>query len=64
MARANSIFIVTYPDRTIVGAFTVKHELADWLRRRHPENREHLKVIRVRDGDPYVSVAIPVGELA
>ena len=65
MARASGVWLVrfAYPDPDlIVGAFTVKHECAKWLKAQ-PDATRYL-VDRLQDGKPNVSpVRVPIHEL-
>lgn len=53
MARSEYIYIVRDPDGRIVVAFTVKHNLASWLR--HRDDRAWLIITRHRDSHDYDS---------
>ena len=54
MPRASYIYVVRqWPPRSLVAAFTVKHELVTWLCRRvaeAPHMAELYRVTRLRDG--------------
>ena len=61
MARAHSIFILrNIYHRNIIGAWTVKQELIDWLQH---QNRKkfviHYEVLRLRDGQADHETVIP-----
>lgn len=57
MARASHIYLIVQPSVSTVGAalhvgaFTVKHEAALWLRQ-HPARLDTLEVHRFKDGRP------------
>lgn len=55
MARADYVWIVRDSLGDLLAAFTVKHELVTWLRRRttgweHTQLRESWTIDRMRDG--------------
>lgn len=55
MARAEYIWLVRDPDGDPIAAFTVKHELVGWLKRRtagweHTDLASSWEITRLRDG--------------
>ncbi|MEE9596433.1 MAG: hypothetical protein V3V96_06620 [Acidiferrobacterales bacterium] len=53
MARSTYIYVVYSPiARQILAAFTVKHELLNWLWAR-PGNEGSVHILRFRDGQGY-----------
>jgi hypothetical protein len=65
MTRSKYIWVVQRPQtRTLVAAFTVKHELASWLKRHPKRQNAGLTFIRVRDGqDNPDATEVSQGEL-
>ena len=64
MARAHSIFIVrNVYHRNIVGMWTVKRELSEWVANQVDSFVIHHEVIRMRDGKPNHETLVPWEEI-
>lgn len=63
MARSSYIYVVRTLDRELVTAFTVRHELATWLRCSENEaDLPLLRIDRVRDGRDFSILTMGTAE--